>query len=282
MDGMTDTSLTRSTACNLILLAILPTGDFLATAFALDDRTLPGRDAHQQAAIVQRELVVVSIFRRYIATADRRADHIRPDLQYQLLGLSLERMIAPPGRVLAALRGYLVDADHDLTPELAAAAQMQAGNALPGDVPPLGRIMTKARTAIAGDDTPILDPLAMKALLMAQACLRAVLPVEHRKPELLMRTAPSDPLPLRVAQELANKVLLSGRPIDEDDGQRVLDLSAIAEELLAVAGLKGLAQQMRALRAHCAATSPASRTLMPDAALPVVSEGGRAHAAADR
>ena len=278
---MTDTSLTRSTACNLILLATLPTGDLLATAFALDDRPMPARDAHHQAAMVQRELAVVSMFRRYIATADQRADHVIPDLQYQLLGISLERLIAPPGHVIAALRSYLIDPALDLTPELSAAAQMQANNGLPMEVPPIGRIMTKGRTAIAGEDNPILDPLAMKALLMAQACLRAMLPVQHRRPILMMRTAPSDPLPLRVAQELANQVLLSGLPICEQDRRDIEDLSCIAEELLAAAGLNGLGQQLRELRAHFATTHPAA-PLLPDPLVPPNLAGGPAYAAAER
>lgn len=279
---MTDTSLTRSTACNLILLATLPTGDLLATAFALDDRPMPARDAHHQAAMIQRELAVVSMFRRYVATADQRADHVIPDLQYQLLGISLERLIAPPGHVIAALRTYLIDPALDLTPELSAAAQMQATNGLPAEVPPIGRIMTKARTALAGQDSPILDPLAMKALLMAQACLRAMLPVEHRRPILMMRTAPSDPLPLRVAQELANQVLLSGLPISEKDRQEVEDLTCIAEELLAAAGLAGLSLQLRELRAHFATTHPAATTPLPDPLVPPIVAGGLVHAAADR
>jgi hypothetical protein len=89
-----------------------------------------------------------------------------------------------------------------------------------------------------------------------------------------MRPAPSDPLPLRLAQELANKLLLSTLPANEADAQRILDLSSIAEELLMVAGLKGLAQQMRDLRAHHDAKSAVSRT--------IISDGGCPHAAADR
>lgn len=279
---MTDTSLTRSTACNLILLATLPTGDLLATAFDLEDRTLPARDAHQKAAMVQRELIVVSIFRRYIATADRRADHILPEQQYTLLGASLERLVAPPGQVLAALRTHLVDPALDLTPELTAAAHMQASNGLPPDVPPLGRIMTKARTAIAGEDMPILDPLAMKSLLMAQACLRAMLPVAHRRPDLVMRTAPADPLPLRLAQELANAVLLSGLPAGEKERQDIENLTCIAEELLSAAGLSNLARQLADFRAHFALAPAAAGTALPDPAVPALIAGGRAHAAADR
>lgn len=246
---MTDTSLTRSTASNLILLANLPAGELLATALALEDRSLPTSDAVARAASIQVELAVVSLFRGYVARCDTRAAHICRERHHELLGISLERLIGPPGSTLETLRAvFLVNPALDLGPELDTAAQMQANNCLPAEVPPLGSILTKPRTNIGGDEVPVTDPLTMKAVLIAQACMRAMLPPYARKPSLMMRTRPADPLPLRLAQQLANHLLQTP---DEPTPRERVELeghAVLAEALLEAADLSALAGTLREFR----------------------------------
>ena len=116
---MTDTSLTRSTACDLIMLATLPTEEFLATAFSLEDRPIPYADPDRRASTIQLDLTVVSLLRGYIRDADPRCAMIATDARERLLALALDRLVGPPGSVLSLLRTeYLIDAACDLTPEM--------------------------------------------------------------------------------------------------------------------------------------------------------------------
>jgi hypothetical protein len=210
---MTDTTYDRSLACNLVILAHLPTEDLVAAVFALEDRHLPAAGPARSGAAIQRDLVVLSLFRGYLLSGQARGDAIRADVREAFLATPLERFVGPPGEAIRTLRSeFLVDPDLDLAPDLARAAALQAVNSLPAEVPPLGRIITKAQTLMAPDDQPLVAPPAMKTILMAQACLRAMLDMRDRRPSLLMRTAPSDPAPLRNAQILANAILASRAP----------------------------------------------------------------------
>ena len=286
MNTMKDTSLTRSASCNLILLAALPTEDLLATAYELDDPALPFRDAKRQAASIQAELIVVSLFKQYVENQWPRAATVAPERQLQLLGIPIERLVGPPGAATATFRAtFLADPQLDLAREFTIAHDMQTHNAVPADVPPIGRLLTKAQTGIGGPDTPLVAPQAMKALLMAQACLRAMLPPDARRPELLMRTNPSDAKPLRLAQEIANRILLSPEPHAVQELSLIHGLSDLAEQHLILAGFPGFAAAFSELREHVVMTSRPGRPNGPmgSALAPEPVMGGEAaHARPDR
>lgn len=247
--SMTDTSMTRSTACNLIILASLPTEEFLAVAHALEDRPVPYADSNRRAATIQLDLTVISILRSYVETDDPRESLISPGARPKLLGLPLERLVGPPGSALSHLRTeYLADPTADLSREWAAAKALQSANSLPADVPPLGHIMTKSQTSIGQREAALVQPPAMKALLLAQACLRAMLSPADRRAHLYMRSAPSDPQPLRAAQEIGNRILVSGAPHTEEQRTAVETLTLAAEGLLTSTGFSKLAEQVGEFR----------------------------------
>lgn len=246
MNLMTDTTLTRSIACNLVILAHLPTEDLVAAVFALEDRPLPCAPSAGRGIAIQRELAVLALFRGYIASGLARGTAIREEAREKLLTTPLERFVAPPGEAIRLLRTeYLVDPDFDLGPELAKAAALQAANGLPTDVPPLGRILTRAQTHMAPDEQPLVAPPAMKAILMAQACLRAMLDVPDRKPGLLMRTAQSDPAPLRDVQTVANAILASNQPHTPAETAAIAILCETARAHLDALGFPAFAAHMR-------------------------------------
>ena len=87
----------------------------------------------------------------------------------------------------------------------------------------------------------------MNAILVAQACLRAMLPPRERKAALHMRSTAADPQPLRRAQEVGNRILVSPEahtPIDVDN---IIALSRAAEDLLFASGFVAFAQTLQEL-----------------------------------
>jgi len=246
---MTETSLTRSTACDLVILANLPTEELLALAFSLEDQPAPYAACDRRAATIQLDLTIVSILRSYVVDGDPRASLIDPRARAKLLTLILGRLIGPPGSAISTLRtDFLADPATDLSGEWARAKALQSANSLPADVPPLGHILTRSQTSIGLADAPIVQPPAMKALLLAQACLRAMLAPADRRPTLGMRGAPSDPQPLRSAQELGNRILASSAPHSEADIASVETLALAAEGLLRSVGFATLADQLATFR----------------------------------
>lgn len=239
----------RSIRSDLVMLARLPVGRLLEIAYSLQGKALPAGSIHEIAADIQRELCVVWLLQQVIASDAPRKSLIAEVQHENFTSLSLHRLIGPARHVDAFLRArFLQDPEADLEPEYRAAHELQFHNALPPDVPTIGDILISPRIADGPGGFLPLPRKEIKAVLITQAALRSMLPLQERRESLKMRAVSGAPSDLVKAQTIANRLLESKDEADEYAYAQIDALCSLAETQLAAVELFALAGQVRSIR----------------------------------
>jgi len=227
------------------MTARVPFGVILREMIALETRgteRLPIA-ALSRATDIQKELIVIDLIRRDVEAGGPYREIIEPAKLGNLATLNAWLLIAPPGQALAAFRErFLKQRDLDLSPLLHRAAQLQTTNHVPASVPPMGAIYTSAQTGIGRDGGAIVDHFALNAALLVQSACRALVEPSERGGMSIAKVYDSDPVPLRKAQELANRLLVERRSRTPAEAAIIRDLMQIAGGWLLEAGFRVYAQ----------------------------------------
>lgn len=227
------------------MTARVPFGVILREMIALETRgteRLPIA-ALSRATDIQKELIVIDLIRRDVEAGGPYREIIEPAKLGNLATLNAWLLIAPPGQALEAFRDrFLKRRDLDLSPLLHRAGQLQATNHVPASVPPMGAIYTSAQTGLGRDGGAIVDHFALNAALLVQSACRALAEPSERGGLSIAKVYDSDPVPLRKAQELANRLLVERRLRSPNEAADIHDLMQIAVGWLLEAGFRVYAQ----------------------------------------
>ncbi|NBU58288.1 MAG: hypothetical protein EBS23_00630 [Betaproteobacteria bacterium] len=106
----------------------------------------------------------------------------------------------------------------------------------------MGAIYTSAQTGLGRNGGAIVDHFALNAALLVQSACRSLVEPSERGGLSIAKVYDSDPVPLRKAQELANRLLVERRLRTPQEAAEIHDLLQIAAGWLLEAGFRVYAQ----------------------------------------
>lgn len=245
---MTPVTVTVSPIPNFRMLSTMPLGTLLHHIVEQDaPGTVPLR-AIEDAAAIQRQLIVISAFKRDLRTNGPLAAKLSSRGKTMLPSETVSTFLGPVDRVLAAFaKAYLRDTHFDFSQLLTLAMVQQNANTVPDDVPTIGIVLSSPSAALGADGRALFDRDIVRAALIVSACLQALIPGEPRPLGLEARpdmdtiyqprnigrgkAPPSFDLgfAVRSAQQIANSVLTGRQPLDHGTRTSLIGYLQLAE-----------------------------------------------------
>jgi hypothetical protein len=170
-------------------LAGMPLGRLMHTAAELDYPGLVPLRAIEEAAGIQRELMIVAGILRDLEARDGLASRLTPQGRGALRRAAIEDFIAPYGTILRRFAAaYLDDPDCDLSTDLFLALMQQTADVVPAEVPSMAILLSSPAAALGADGGALFDREIVRAGLIVSSSLRALYPSSQpsdllRKPE---------------------------------------------------------------------------------------------------
>lgn len=257
---------------NYRALAAQPIGELMRTIVELNAPGLVPSRSIDDAAAIQRELMVVCLFKRAVTTKGPLCEELSVQGQQALRIAPLAEFFGPPGFALELFADYLGDPSADLSRYMTIALLQQNAGTVPAEVPSIGVILSSSWAALGADGLALFDRDLVRAALIASACLRALLAIESPRPRATDEderdplALPNDAAPARLylrptlelgfavrnAQQIAEKIGAE-EPIDPATRGVLLGYLNLAERRFRRDGFTGFADVLSEFRLLSAA-----------------------------
>lgn len=241
-------TVTVSPIPNFRMLSTLPLGTLLHHIVEQDaPGTVPLR-AFEDAAAIQRQLIVISAFKQDLRNNGPLAAKLSSRGKNMLASETVSSFLGPVDAVLPAFaKAYLRDTQFDFSQCLTIAMVQQTANTVPDDVPAIGIVLSSPSAALGADGRALFDRDIVRAALIVSACLQALIPGPLRPLGLEARpdtdtiyqsrnlgrgqVPPSFDLgfAVRSAQQIANSVLTGRQPLDHGTRTSLIGYLQLAE-----------------------------------------------------
>lgn len=213
------------------LAARVPFGIIISEMLAIESKAIPNQPSHPiaRAIDIQKELIVIDLIRRDVEAGGPYREVIQPEAIGNLVTLNPWHLIAPVGAALESFRSrFLLKPSLDLSDLWERAGQLQLMNQVPASVPPIGHIYTSALAALGRQGGALITHAALNATLLIQAVCRSLLEPSERGRMSICKIYETDPTPLRVAQEIANRLFVQKRSATAEEITELRELLQIA------------------------------------------------------
>lgn len=249
-------------------LAAMPVGTLLHHIVEQDAPGLVPLTVLEDAAVIQRQLIVIAAFKRDLHTGGPLAAQLTPHGRDTLREATVSAYLAPADNLLADFaRSHLDPANRDLAQHLTVAKMQQTANAVPPEVPTIGIILSSPSAALGPDGRALFDRDLVRAALIVSACLQALIP-GHRQAGVVARRSEVqwDPasvrerargergfdlgFAVRSTQQIASAVLSGEHALDDGIRTTLLGYLRLAERRLVRDGFSTFAGQLSLFRQH--------------------------------
>jgi hypothetical protein len=244
----------------------MPVGALLHHIVEQDAPGLVPLTALEDAAIIQRQLIVIAALKRDLHTGGPLAAQLTPQGRDTLRAATVSSYLAPADSLLADFaRSHLHPAHRDLAQHLTVAKTQQTANAVPPEVPTIGIILSSPSAALGPDGRALFDRDLVRAALIVSACLKALIP-GHRQAGVVARRSEAawDPMSVRdrargergfdlgfavrSTQQIAAAVLSGEHALDDGIRITLLGYLRLAERRLARDGFSTFAGALAQFR----------------------------------
>ncbi|NBU58284.1 MAG: hypothetical protein EBS23_00610 [Betaproteobacteria bacterium] len=242
----------------------MPIGTLLHHIVEQDAPGLVPLTVLEEAADIQRQLIVIAAFKRDLHTEGLLVSRLSPHGRETLRGATVSSYLAPAEGLLADFaRTHLADPDADLSAYLTVAKIQQTANAVAPEVPTIGIILSSPAAALGPDGRALFDRDLVRAALIVSACLQALVP-DSRRPVMLAPRAGVESersasardrgfdlgFAVRSTQQIAGAVLSGEHPLDASVRTTLLGYLRLAERRLVRDGFSTFAGQLSVFRQH--------------------------------
>ncbi len=250
-------------------LAAMPLGSLLHHIVEQDVPGLVPLTVLEDAAVIQRQLIVIAAFQRDLHAYGPLAARLTPHGRETLRGATVSAYLAPADSLLAGFaRTHLAPKHRDLSTLLTVAKVHQSANTVPPEVPAIGIILSSPSAALGADGRALFDRDIVRAALIVSACLQALLPGPRRPAVLDHRSGVEQDHPpagreraradrsfdlgfaVRSTQQIAAAVLRGDHALDDGIRAILLGYLRLAERRLARDGFSTFAGQLALFRQH--------------------------------
>ena len=250
-------------------LATMTVSDLLRLAVDLEAPGLIPANTFEEAATIQRQLIVIAAFKRDVHDGGPLASLLSQRGRDALVAAPLSHFLMPATCILDTFaHAYLSDPAYPFSPLLTIALIQQNANAVPPEVPSIGIILSSPSAALGADGRALFDRDTVRAALIVTACCRALLPPDRLATPHETRAEPAAPDPrshsqfrrypadtgyelgfaVRSAQLIANAVLSGAQTPDQPTHSVILGYLQLAERRFRRDGFDGLADLLSRLR----------------------------------